>query len=101
MSGLEIVASIAGVATAAIKISVSMNDVADELGSAGRVSKFHAISEKNCRRVKYLKTEEETVDLALPNSTAYAGLPFLFVRHGRQHAVQTVRQFCNYLLVLD
>ncbi|KAF2800816.1 hypothetical protein K505DRAFT_412719 [Melanomma pulvis-pyrius CBS 109.77] len=36
MSGLEIVASIAGVATAAIKISVSMNDVADELGSAGR-----------------------------------------------------------------
>lgn len=36
MSGLEIVASIAGVATAAIKISVSMNDFAEELGSAGR-----------------------------------------------------------------
>jgi hypothetical protein len=36
MSGLEIVASIAGVATAAIKISVSMNDVAEDLGSAGR-----------------------------------------------------------------
>tara|TARA_R110002003_G_scaffold115_2_gene9927 strand:+ start:4340 stop:4537 length:198 start_codon:yes stop_codon:yes gene_type:complete len=36
MSGLEIVASIAGVAAAAIKVSVSMNDLAEELGSAGR-----------------------------------------------------------------
>jgi hypothetical protein len=36
MSGLELVASIAGVAAAAIKFSVSMNDLAEELGSAGR-----------------------------------------------------------------
>jgi len=36
MSGLEIVASIAGVAAAAIKVSVSMNDLAEEIGSAGR-----------------------------------------------------------------
>lgn len=36
MAGLEVVASIAGVATAAIKISVTMNDIAEDLGSAGR-----------------------------------------------------------------
>ncbi|KAH7095087.1 hypothetical protein FB567DRAFT_511732 [Paraphoma chrysanthemicola] len=36
MSGLEIVASIAGVAAAAIKVSVAMNDLAEELGSAGK-----------------------------------------------------------------
>ncbi|KAF2466714.1 uncharacterized protein BDR25DRAFT_345319 [Lindgomyces ingoldianus] len=36
MSGLEVVASIAGVAGAAIKLSVTLNDVADDLGSAGR-----------------------------------------------------------------
>jgi hypothetical protein len=36
MSGLELVAGIAGVAAAAIKVSVSMNDLAEELGSAGR-----------------------------------------------------------------
>ncbi|KAH7085439.1 hypothetical protein BKA63DRAFT_499616 [Paraphoma chrysanthemicola] len=36
MSGLEIVASIAGVAAAAIKVSVTMNDLAEELGSAGK-----------------------------------------------------------------
>jgi hypothetical protein len=36
MSGLEIIAGIAGVAGAAIKVSVSMNDLAEELGSAGR-----------------------------------------------------------------
>ncbi|KAH8724602.1 hypothetical protein GQ44DRAFT_254461 [Phaeosphaeriaceae sp. PMI808] len=36
MSGLELVASIAGVAAAAIRVSVSMNDLAEELGSAGR-----------------------------------------------------------------
>ncbi|KAF2728449.1 hypothetical protein EJ04DRAFT_99341 [Polyplosphaeria fusca] len=36
MSGLEVVAGIAGVASVAIKISVTMNEFADELGSAGR-----------------------------------------------------------------
>jgi hypothetical protein len=36
MSGLELVAGIAGVAAAAIRVSVSMNDLAEELGSAGR-----------------------------------------------------------------
>lgn len=36
MSGLELVAGIAGVAAAAIKVSVAMNDLAEELGSAGR-----------------------------------------------------------------
>lgn len=36
MSGLELVAGIAGVAAAAIKVSVAMNDLAEDLGSAGR-----------------------------------------------------------------
>jgi hypothetical protein len=40
MSGLELVASIAGVAAAAIKFPVSMNDLAEELGSAGRDVRF-------------------------------------------------------------
>lgn len=42
MSGLELVAGIAGVAAAAIKVSVSMNDLAEELGSAGRDVRYIA-----------------------------------------------------------
>jgi hypothetical protein len=42
MSGLELVAGIAGVASAAIKVSVSMNDLAEELGSAGRDVRYIA-----------------------------------------------------------
>ncbi len=57
MSGLEIVAGIAGVASAAIKISISMNDLADNLGSAGRDVRYISNEMANFSQVSYSSIE--------------------------------------------
>jgi hypothetical protein len=61
MSGLELVAGIAGVAAAAIKVSVSMNDLAENLGRQAAMSDTSGMTWLGLRKYVFMFSYQKLV----------------------------------------